>query len=128
MARRLPFSARHSVDHFARLLLVPVIPSITDPVGEAIAAKAGKAHQVDILGIVAMAQMAHQAAKGRGGDIVGKRIERVAQESGATVADAEGNVTRSGLALLLGSTARGLVPGAHCDVLAVKMDKRKKES
>ena len=39
-----------------------------------------------------------------------------------------GSHTRSGLALLLGSTARGLVPGAHCDVLAVKMDKSKKES
>ena len=39
-----------------------------------------------------------------------------------------GSHTRSGLALLLGSTARGLVPVAHCDVLAVKMDKRKKES
>ena len=39
-----------------------------------------------------------------------------------------GSHTRSGLALLLGSTARGLVPGAHCDVLAVKMDKRKKET
>ena len=38
-----------------------------------------------------------------------------------------GSHTRSGLALLLGSTARGLVPGAHCDVLAVKMDKRKKD-
>ena len=33
-----------------------------------------------------------------------------------------GSHTRSGLALLLGSTARGLVPGAHCDVLAVKVD------
>ena len=32
-----------------------------------------------------------------------------------------GSHTRSGLALLLGSTARGLVPGAHCDVLAVKV-------
>ena len=39
-----------------------------------------------------------------------------------------GSHTRSGLALLLGSTARGLVPGAHCDVLAVKRDKRKKDS
>lgn len=35
---------------------------------------------------------------------------------------AVGSHTRSGLALLLGSTARGLVPGAHCDVLAVKVD------
>lgn len=30
--------------------------------------------------------------------------------------------TRSGLALLLGSTARGLVPSSRCDVLAVKID------
>lgn len=30
--------------------------------------------------------------------------------------------TRSGLALLLGSTARGIVPSARCDVLAVKVD------
>ena len=35
-----------------------------------------------------------------------------------------GSHTRSGLALLLGSTARGLVPGAHCDVLAVKGDQK----
>ena len=34
-----------------------------------------------------------------------------------------GSHTRSGLALLLGSTARGLVPGAHCDVLAVKISR-----
>lgn len=32
-----------------------------------------------------------------------------------------GSHSRSGLAVLLGSTARGLVPGAHCDVLAVKI-------
>jgi universal stress protein A len=38
-----------------------------------------------------------------------------------------GSHTRSGLAILLGSTARGLVPGAHCDVLAVKIEKRKKD-
>ena len=35
-----------------------------------------------------------------------------------------GSHTRSGLALLLGSTARRLVPGAHCDVLAVKVDQK----
>ncbi|MED5239941.1 MAG: universal stress protein [Pseudomonadota bacterium] len=35
-----------------------------------------------------------------------------------------GSHTSSGLALLLGSTARGLVPGAHCDVLAVKVDQK----
>lgn len=38
-----------------------------------------------------------------------------------------GSHTRSGLALLLGSTARGLVPGAHCDVLAVKVDQKSSE-
>ncbi len=38
-----------------------------------------------------------------------------------------GSHTRSGLALLLGSTARGLVPGAHCDVLAVKVDQKGSE-
>ena len=32
-----------------------------------------------------------------------------------------GSHTPTGLAILLGSTARGLVPGAHCDVLAVKI-------
>lgn len=37
-----------------------------------------------------------------------------------------GSHTRSGLAVLLGSTARGLVPGAHCDVLAVKIDSHRK--
>ena len=37
---------------------------------------------------------------------------------------AVGSHPRSGLALLLGSTARGLVPGAHCDVLAVKVDQK----
>lgn len=38
-----------------------------------------------------------------------------------------GSHTRHGLALLLGSTARGIVPGAHCDVLAVKVDVREHE-
>lgn len=38
-----------------------------------------------------------------------------------------GSHTRSGLAVLLGSTARGLVPGAHCDVLAVKVDRETDE-
>lgn len=32
-----------------------------------------------------------------------------------------GSHTRSGLALLLGSTAKGIMPGARCDVLAVKI-------
>ncbi|MBA3979419.1 MAG: universal stress protein UspA [Alcanivorax sp.] len=36
-----------------------------------------------------------------------------------------GSHTRTGLALLLGSTARGVVPGAHCDVLAVKIARQR---
>lgn len=54
-------------------------------------------------------------------------IEKTIQEKADAVnADliVVGSHTRSGLALLLGSTARGLVPGAHCDVLAVKVDRQ----
>lgn len=34
-----------------------------------------------------------------------------------------GSHTRHGLAVLLGSTAKGIVPSARCDVLAVKVDR-----
>ncbi len=50
-----------------------------------------------------------------------KTIQEKADQLGADLI-VVGSHTRSGLALLLGSTARGLVPGAHCDVLAVKVD------
>ena len=52
-------------------------------------------------------------------------IEKTIQEKADQLAAdliVVGSHTRSGLALLLGSTAKGLVPGAHCDVLAVKVD------
>lgn len=52
-----------------------------------------------------------------------KTILDMADKLGADLI-AVGSHTRSGLALLLGSTARGLVPGAHCDVLAVKVDQK----
>ncbi|MFN3714192.1 MAG: universal stress protein [Alcanivoracaceae bacterium] len=55
-------------------------------------------------------------------------IEKTIQEKADQLAAdliVVGSHTRTGLALLLGSTARGLVPGAHCDVLAVKVDQRK---
>lgn len=55
-----------------------------------------------------------------------KTIQDKADKLGADLI-VVGSHTRSGLAILLGSTARGLVPGAHCDVLAVKIEKRKKE-
>jgi len=51
-----------------------------------------------------------------------KTIQGKADQVGADLI-VVGSHTRSGLALLLGSTARGLVPGAHCDVLAVKVDR-----
>jgi universal stress protein A len=50
-----------------------------------------------------------------------KTIREKADQLGADLI-VVGSHTRSGLALLLGSTAKGLVPGAHCDVLAVKVD------
>lgn len=50
-----------------------------------------------------------------------KTIREKADQIGADLI-VIGSHTRTGLALLLGSTARGLVPGAHCDVLAVKVD------
>lgn len=50
-----------------------------------------------------------------------KTIREKADHLGADVI-VIGSHTRHGLALLLGSTARGVVPGAHCDVLAVKVD------
>ena len=52
-----------------------------------------------------------------------KTIQEKADEIGADLI-VIGSHTRSGLALLFGSTARGLVPGAHCDVLAIKVGKR----
>jgi hypothetical protein len=48
-----------------------------DPVGQAVAAKAGKAHEVDVLRIMAMAQVAHQAAKGGGGMGIVQRVQRI---------------------------------------------------
>ena len=52
-----------------------------------------------------------------------KTIQEKADQLGADLI-VVGSHTRSGLALLLGSTARGLVPGARCDVLAVKVDQQ----
>ena len=53
-------------------------------------------------------------------------IEKTIQDTAGRL-DADlivvGSHTRHGLAVLLGSTAKGIVPGAHCDVLAVKVDR-----
>ena len=55
-------------------------------------------------------------------------IEKTIQEKADEVSEdliVVGSHTRTGLAILLGSTARGLMPSAHCDVLAVKVDRSK---
>ena len=62
------------MDQLAGGGLVAFVGGLADPVGEAIAAEACEAHQLDILGIVAVAQVAHQATEGGGGDIVGERV------------------------------------------------------
>jgi hypothetical protein len=55
------------VDHFARGFLVAFEAGIADPVGQAVAAEARQPHQVDVLRIVAVPQVAHQPAEGGGG-------------------------------------------------------------
>lgn len=68
METRFPLRCRQPVDHFTRGFLVERGAGIANPVSKAVATKATQAHEVDILGIVAMAQMAHQAPKCRRGD------------------------------------------------------------
>jgi len=65
------------MDHFACRLLVERSASVADPVGQAVAAEPGQAHQLDILGIVAMAQMPHQSPKSGGGDGIIQRFEGI---------------------------------------------------
>src|SRR6218665_1672216 len=70
----LPFGIVHAVDRAARFFaadrLARLGRSLLDPVGEAVAAEAGQAHQVDILRILPMPQMGDQPAEGGGGDFV----------------------------------------------------------
>lgn len=54
-----------------------------------------------------------------------KTIQDTAERIGADLI-VVGSHTRHGLAMLLGSTAKGIVPGAHCDVLAVKIGHQEK--
>ncbi len=68
---------RHPVDDLARRSLVALEPCIADPVGEAVAAKARQSHQIDVLRVMAMLQMAHQTAECGGRHLVGKLIERI---------------------------------------------------
>ena len=65
------------MDEFPRRGLVAFIACIANPVGQAIAAESGEPHQLDILRIVAMAQVPDQAAEGRRGHVVGKGFKRI---------------------------------------------------
>jgi hypothetical protein len=66
-----PFRRWHSVDDFARLILGERSICLHHPIGKAVAAKSGKAHQVDIFGIVAVLKMRDQTAESGGGGLVG---------------------------------------------------------
>ena len=77
MEARLPFLGWHPVDKLARGGLALRKAAFDDPIGKAVAAKARQPHQIDILGIVAMAQVAHQPPEGSGGNRIIKRVELV---------------------------------------------------
>ena len=71
----LPFIHRHTVDQFARGGLVPFETGIEYPVGQAVAAKTGQAHQVDILRVMAVLQMPHQPPERLRRNRVGQLIQ-----------------------------------------------------
>src|SRR5439155_3436470 len=69
LVARFPALIRHAVDDLARLLVGEVEPALLGggaiPFRQAVAAEACKVHQVDVLHVGALAEMLHQAAKGR---------------------------------------------------------------
>lgn len=77
LVARLPFGGGQAVDHLARGGLVQRRAGIHDPVRQAIAAKAGKAHKLDVLRVVPMAQVPDKAAERSGSYGIGKCIEGI---------------------------------------------------
>lgn len=65
------------MDHLARAGLVEPRAGIVDPVRQTIAAEAGKAHQLDVLRIVPMAQMPDKTAERGCRDSIGQGIESI---------------------------------------------------
>lgn len=65
----LPFLVRHTVDHLARTLLAQLKAFLAGglliPIGQAVAAKTRHVHEVDVLHLMALAQMSDQAAERR---------------------------------------------------------------
>src|SRR5690606_6708047 len=64
---RTPFIVWHAIDDFSRRFLVERDPRCLSclpiPVGEAVPAKTGQVHQIDVLNIGTLAQMRDQASK-----------------------------------------------------------------
>ena len=65
------------MDQLARGRPVPRIARLANPVGEAVAAKPGEAHQVDVLRVGPVTQVAHQPAERGGGVHIVELLERV---------------------------------------------------
>jgi hypothetical protein len=65
------------MDQLARVSLVARRTGFDNPVGQAVAAKPGEAHQIDVLGVMAVTQMADKAAKGGGCNGIVKTFERI---------------------------------------------------
>ena len=68
------------MDRLARLRLVERRAGLDDPVGQAIAAEPRQTHQLDVLGIVAVAQMADETAEGRSGVRIVELVERIGHD------------------------------------------------
>ncbi len=62
-----PFRRGHAVDQRPRFVFCELPVGFHHPVGQAIAAEAGEAHQINILRIMPVLQMGDEAAKCRGG-------------------------------------------------------------
>lgn len=63
----LPLCGGHAVDQRARFVFRELPVGLHHPIGQAIAAKASEAHEVDILRIMPVLQMRDEAAKCGGG-------------------------------------------------------------
>ena len=69
--RAFPFGLGHAVDRLARLVAAEgAFGGFADPIGQAVAAEAGQAHQVDVLGVGAHPKMLDEAVERRCGEVV----------------------------------------------------------
>ena len=77
LVTRLPVGCGQSVDHLPCGGLVQRRAGIDDPFRQAIPAKAGKAHQLDVLCVVPMTQVPDKATERGGCHGIGKHIEGI---------------------------------------------------